>query len=528
MKLKKVLAVVLAATMIMGMSVTTFAADQTSITVVTEEGTATDAKLTKLQVIGADPTTETGWKFVNNAGSAYTAAFGVATEQDAIWSLIKYELTQQGITDYSGFSEAAQAKLNGAKEISASDLDSALSKVYGTLNESFIETENPITVDAAGVYAIHASADGFTYKMMAAYVGFTVADDGTYPTLPEKIDDITEKGAPTDITKTGTDTEDGATDESNVVSIGDIVTYEITTVIPFIDPEAFTNPAVEPFFNITDELNGGVYVLTTEDGDNDYTIEYTDTEPATPINATIELNDDETNGFTIDLSNELNEANSNAGRPVKITYKARITDVTTDNEALGHVDGKDFDGEGNTDKFVTGSVQLTKVDADDTAEDKTGLAGAEFQVYDLGTGAWTSADGLTPLSLVYDDTVQAYRPALPTDPEASVVTTLTDRNDNGIFKIVGLDTGNYHFVETKAPNGYTINEDGKTITISAPEQEATAALETVKDELTDTKLSSLPLPSTGGMGTTIFTIGGCVIMIAAAGLYFASRRKENK
>ena len=528
MKLKKIMAVVLAATMIMGMSVATFAADQTSITVATEDGAATDAALTKLQVIGADPTKETGWTFMNGAGSAYTEAFGVALEQDAIWSLIKYELTQQGITDYSGFSEAAQAKLNAAKVINASDLDSALSKVYGTLNESFVATKNPITVDAAGVYAIHASADGFTYKMMAAYVGFTVADGGTYPTLPEKIDDITEKGAPTDITKTGTDTEDGDADESNVVSIGDIVTYEITTVIPFIDPEAFTAPVEEPFFTITDELTGGEYVLTTEDGDNDYTIEYTDTEPATPINATIVLNNDGTNGFTIDLSDELNVANSNAGRPVKITYKARITDVTTDNKAYGHVKDDDFGGEGNTDKFVTGSVQLTKVDADDTDEVKEGLKGAEFQVYDLGTDEWTSAEGLTPMSLVYDETEQAYRPALPTDSEESVVKTLTDRNNNGIFKIVGLDTGNYHFVETKAPDGYTINEDGKTITISVPGQEQTAELATVTDELADTKLSSLPLPSTGGMGTTIFTIGGCVIMIAAAGLYFASRRKENK
>ncbi len=42
--------------------------------------------------------------------------------------------------------------------------------------------------------------------------------------------------------------------------------------------------------------------------------------------------------------------------------------------------------------------------------------------------------------------------------------------------------------------------------------------------ITNTKLTSLP--STGGIGTTIFTIGGCAIMIIAAGLYFASRRKK--
>ncbi len=45
-------------------------------------------------------------------------------------------------------------------------------------------------------------------------------------------------------------------------------------------------------------------------------------------------------------------------------------------------------------------------------------------------------------------------------------------------------------------------------------------------EIPNTKLAQLP--STGGIGTTIFTIGGCAIMIIAAALFFASRRKNAK
>lgn len=45
-------------------------------------------------------------------------------------------------------------------------------------------------------------------------------------------------------------------------------------------------------------------------------------------------------------------------------------------------------------------------------------------------------------------------------------------------------------------------------------------------DIPNTKLAALP--STGGIGTTIFTIGGCVIMIAAAALFFATRRKNEK
>ena len=45
-------------------------------------------------------------------------------------------------------------------------------------------------------------------------------------------------------------------------------------------------------------------------------------------------------------------------------------------------------------------------------------------------------------------------------------------------------------------------------------------------DIPNTKLASLP--STGGIGTTIFTIGGCAIMIIAAALFFATRRKAEK
>ena len=45
-------------------------------------------------------------------------------------------------------------------------------------------------------------------------------------------------------------------------------------------------------------------------------------------------------------------------------------------------------------------------------------------------------------------------------------------------------------------------------------------------EIPNTKLNALP--STGGIGTTIFTIAGCLIMVTAAGLFFASRKRTNK
>ena len=65
--------------------------------------------------------------------------------------------------------------------------------------------------------------------------------------------------------------------------------------------------------------------------------------------------------------------------------------------------------------------------------------------------------------------------------------------------------------------------------ITTTDKEGTVTGVTAKNPenivMKDSKLSALP--STGGIGTTIFTIAGCVIMIAAAGLFFASRKKSD-
>ena len=77
----------------------------------------------------------------------------------------------------------------------------------------------------------------------------------------------------------------------------------------------------------------------------------------------------------------------------------------------------------------------------------------------------------------------------------------------------------------KAPKGYSINTDGKTLTLTVDGEVATAKLYN-EGGLNDTKLNSLP--STGGMGTYLFTIIGVVVMAGAAGAFFISRRKGSE
>ena len=162
-----------------------------------------------------------------------------------------------------------------------------------------------------------------------------------------------------------------------------------------------------------------------------------------------------------------------------------------------------------------GNVTLKKVDTN-----KKPLNGAEFQLLKVTSAGKEGAEATkTPINVV-KVTDGEYKVALD---EEDVATTTLVVATNGTLKVTGLADGNYEFKETKAPTGYKVNSDNKAFTITANE-----AAEVTVDagEFVNTKLSSLP--STGGMGTYLFTIIGVVVMAGAAGAFFISRRKGSE
>lgn len=155
------------------------------------------------------------------------------------------------------------------------------------------------------------------------------------------------------------------------------------------------------------------------------------------------------------------------------------------------------------------------------------LEGAGFVVYRV--------DGeKTYYALVEKDTSKSNNEYVVTGWTENFETAKAENNlvmtdSEGKVVVRGLDdTYTYKFKEVKAPEGYSVNTDDSTATwdVSTDEKPQTPDKRTGTASMTDTKLSALP--STGGIGTTIFTIGGCAIMIVAAGLFFATRRKTQK
>lgn len=488
---KKIGALLVAAVMVLAMASTAFAATKNDATITVDN--ADNATLTYAQVIVPDQTTRTGWNFVGGAdgdvAQAYKNAYNVADAQAAIEAVIAN-------TDAS--------KLGAAQAAAANKV-------------TFVDMSNPQTVRNAGVYLIKATEEGYTYNIMAAYIGFGEVEKKTengeivkyeYPSLVDK--KLDAKKTPIKVTKELTDGDNAG---DHVVANGDILTYTVKTNVPFINPTD-----TKKTFWVYDELTGA---------------EYTETDSATITLAgevttgyKINWNNPNAGKFNVDLTSMINDANSNAGKEVVITYKVKVTaenDAITNKATAGHK-GEDTYGSDEV-KLYEGNITLTKTNDYETEAEKVLLAGAGFEV---------RKDSEKSTALNFKKTAEGeylYVEAPIKNGEGNVITTTEIvTNANGTVKIKGLDIGTYYFKEITAPKGYSVRQDSvnATLEVTAENGKDGVASEvlTATTEMKDTKLSALP--STGGMGTYLFTIIGVVVMAGAAGAFFISRRKGSE
>lgn len=497
-KLKKLFAVMLSLVMVLAMSMISFAADKNTITISGKGLDAEGAGANYGQIIKENRESTLGWQFANDdIAKKFVDAWNKAN--DPVTSLdvngVIAQLIQLGVLESNN---NENKNVESGTINSSTNLSAALAAVtFAATNNLDLEEGADVSTTGKGLYIVTAHSNGYTYLPMAAYMN-TNGDNVA----------VVAKGAKDQLNKK-------VAESGQSVAPGDEVSYTIDEEYLYIAPNA--NPKT---FTITDKLTNGTFKensvkVVLKNSINDET------------GTELTENDYDINNYangtdlTVDFSNHYNSAY--AGKIVVITYTAIAGEVTTEAPLTNHASSSN--GTGKIVEVKPVSFKVIKVDKDN--KDKK-LPDAEFQIYKSANQGDTNAVALT---LENKSTVYGI-------PVGNVIKT----GANGEASVNNLDAqATYYVKETKAPNGYSLNDFAYQLTGA----DVQAAGTTTKTEgsvtytiqtytytnftaitVKDSKLSALP--STGGIGTTIFTIVGCGIMIAAAGLFFASRRKENR
>ena len=227
------------------------------------------------------------------------------------------------------------------------------------------------------------------------------------------------------------------------------------------------------------------------------------------------------------------EFNLNNGATITVTYTAHLNDNATVNTANGSntTDNKNsvFLQYSNNPRINTSldktptseacvyTYQLnnTKYHDDDTTGNE--LAGAGFRLYS-GKDCTKEQE----IKLKKNTTDGTYSPYFGADAGDEMFS-----DEHGQFNVKGLDAGTYYLKETTPPAGYSACAD-KEIVISATHTEYNVSLSgNLSTTIINKKAGGITLPSTGGIGTTLFYVVGGGLMAAAAILLITKKRMEN-
>lgn len=240
------------------------------------------------------------------------------------------------------------------------------------------------------------------------------------------------------------------------------------------------------------------------------------------------------NSFVVKIHDVKNcVANLNDGATITVTYTAHLNDKAYVNIAGGSTSNinkvyltysnnpKDESSIGKTPESTPVYVytyQLNNTKYRDEVNENNKLEGAGFRLY---SNEACNAEDEIKLKINDDGT---YSRDFST--EGKGVEMLS--NKDGQFNVKGLDAGTYYLKETNPPADYSACAD-KEIVISATHDVNHVSLSgNLSTTIINKKAGGITLPSTGGIGTTLFYVVGGGLMVAAIVLLVTKKRMENK
>ena len=209
---------------------------------------------------------------------------------------------------------------------------------------------------------------------------------------------------------------------------------------------------------------------------------------------------------------------------IKVTYQGVLTDDATLGSTISEEDQKNINrakinpnettaDTGKKKEVYSGEITIHKVDANEKTKK---LEGAKFVVIDKAS---KDAEGVKYLK--YVETANEGKGAFSWKDslgEATVYTT----DKNGAVKISGLAAGTYYLLEIEAPEGYNVLTAPYEVTLTKGVDDKKVDHLLATPEVANNK--GALLPSTGGMGTTVFAIVGLLVMAGAAVTLIVKKR----
>lgn len=374
---------------------------------------------------------------------------------------------------------------------------------------------SPATVPV-GYYLIQDDgADDMTGDAYSAYI-VKVANDVAIE--PKKAAPTVDKQVHDEIIDKDSTADDQGWGETADHNIGESFQFRLTAKVP-VDPDLDAYKTYKLVFH--DTMSDGI----TFEGIHTVTVNGTSI-PATDYACTANPGQ-EGGSWTLTIENlralpKSKPLSTIRGAEIIVTYDAHLNgnavigniDDNNNKVKLEYSNNPNSDDLGETTEDVvyvfTYTLENTKVKGDTNPQQP--LAGAGFKLQN-SDGKWYKLNGKLVSWVDNKD-------------DGTEVTSAAD----GKFTFSGLDAGTYTLVETTTPAGYNTCADTTVVISATHKEDANGASTEIKvngsnaSGVTIENRAGTQLPSTGGVGTTLFYVIGSVLVLAAVVLLVTKKR----